>query len=652
MSSKFTLNDSFLDTYRGQQPAWGPLGEITYRRTYSRKKCDDTYEEFWETCQRVVEGVYNIQKDHCDRYTLPWNGKKAQNSAQEMYQRMFEFKWLPPGRGMWMMGTDFVKQKGSAALNNCGFSSSENISVSFSEPFIWAMDMSMHGVGVGFDTRGAGKVTIRDPRVTEEPFVVSDSREGWCELARTVLDAYVGKGALPINVDYSHVRPEGEPLKGFGGVASGPEPLKELYRNFNSVLGALAGEKITSEAIADLFNIIGVCVVSGGIRRSALIAIGDPEDETFLNLKNPELNAEKMAAWRWSSNNSIFARVGMDYTAPAELTKKNGEIGYVYLDNMQRFGRMSDPENNEDRRVRGVNPCGEQPLEHAELCTLVETFPANHETLEDYQRTLKAAYLYAKTITLLPTHSPTTNAVMLRNRRIGTSQSGIAQAIAKRGFREHMRWCDSGYKYLKELDYIYSSWLCVPKSKKISSVKPSGSVSLLAGATPGIHYPESEFYWRTMRFSSTSPQLKQFKEAGYRIEPGEGGNTSIVYFPIAEANFSRSKRDVSMWEQLELAAAMQAYWSDNSVSSTITFKPEEAADIPRALQMYETRLKSVSFLPHLSYEDMVAAGYKHPPYQPMGKEEYDAELARLHKVWLVGSHEVDDKYCDGDKCML
>lgn len=651
-----TLSQAFMANFEGKQPEWGPLGEITYRRTYSRQKEDREYEEFWETCKRVVEGVYSIQKWHCDKYKLPWNGKKAQHSAQEMYQRMWEFKFLPPGRGLWAMGTDFMWTHGSAALNNCAFTSTENIGICFSEHFVWAMDMLMHGLGCGFDTKGSGKVTIRRPRTTENVYVVDDSREGWCDLVRTVLDAFVGKDELPLNVDYSKIRPKGSRLKGFGGVASGPRPLEILYERIINILTPLEGEKITSEAIVDLFNVIGACVVSGNIRRSAMIALGDPDDDVFLNLKNPEIeeNLPKIGpdGWRWSSNNSVLPSIGDDYAKPAAFTKKNGEIGYAWLENARNYGRMIDGVTDKDKRIMGLNPCGEQFLEDKEICCLVETFPANHETLEDFERTLKYAYLYAKTVTLLPTHSPTTNAVMLRNRRIGTSQSGITQAIAKRGFREHMRWCDEGYKYLTKLDDIYSSWLCIPKSIKISSVKPSGTVSKLVGATSGIHFPIAEYWWKAMRMSDNSPLLKAMKEAGYRVYKGEGINTSIVYIPVKEKNFNRAIKDVSMWEQLELAAQMQAYWSDNGVSATISFKPEEADKIPLALSLYETRLKAVSFLPLISYEDYKKAGYEHVPEQPMTKEEYEEAIKNIKPIKLRSSHEADDLYCDGEACTI
>ncbi len=652
---EFRLSDSFAEEYAKKSPDFGPLGLVTYKRTYARPILNDKgdivrTEEWFETVRRVVEGTYTIQKQHCKKLRLPWNDNKAQKSAQEMYRLIFEMKFLPPGRGLWMMGSDYVWERGSAALNNCAFVSTKQISTDFSEPFCFLMDMSMLGVGVGGDCKGAGSIKIREPYQGDDVHVIPDSREGWVDLVRRLLDAWVGKGTVPKEVDYSLLRPYGAPIKSFGGTSSGPKPLMELAAHIDDILRPLIGKTITSSAIVDIFNAIGRCVVSGNVRRSAEIMFGDVTDQEFLDLKNPTKNQEKLNAWRWASNNSIYAKVGQDYSDVATRTAKNGEPGYLWLKTAQDYGRLCDPPDFRDALAEGANPCSEQTLESYELCCLVETFPARHKDYAEYERTLKFAYLYAKTVTLLPTHNERTNAVLLRNRRIGTSQSGIVQSFARHGVREHFRWCDDGYRYLRSLDRLYSRWLCCPESIKITSVKPSGTVSLLPGATPGVHFPYAEYYWRTMRFDAGSEHVTAFRKAGYRIEQCEGINTVAVYFPIKEDNFFKGRDEVTMWEQLEIAAQMQAYWADNQVSVTITFKPEEAKDIKQALEMYETRLKSVSFLPVDDH------GYEHAPYQPMTKEEYEAAIKKLKALKLKNSTETEGyqhKFCDADGvCMI
>ena len=182
----------------------------------------------------------------------------------------------------------------------------------------------------------------------------------------------------------------------------------------------------------------------------------------------------------------------------------------------------------------GGNPCLEQTLESYELCCLVETFPANHDSLEDYKRTLKFAYLYAKTVTLGRTHWSVTNRVMLRNRRIGCSISGIAQFVAKNGIESLRQWCDEGYDAIQGYDKLYSDWLAIPRSIKTTSIKPSGTVSLLAGATPGMHYPESRFYIRRVRMSKHSELLPALEAAGYHVEPDvvDAKASVVVEFPV------------------------------------------------------------------------------------------------------------------------
>lgn len=645
----FKLAEDFIAQYHGKQPKWGPLGYVTFKRTYARPIVggDGRTEEYWETCRRVVEGCYTIQLNHCRNLKLPWNPQKAQRSAQEMFRLMWSFKFLPPGRGLWMMGTDYIFLRGSAALNNCAFVSTEEIDFSFSEPFCFLMDMSLLGVGVAFDTKGAGTIVIQQPQTAEYTHVVEDSKEGWVDLVRVVLDSYAGQAKRPAHIDYSKIRPAGSPIKTFGGFAPGPQPLIDCIENIDRVLQERAGQPVSSGDITDLMNVIGKCVVSGGVRRTAELALGEPNDDEYLQLKDPEHNKQKLMAWRWASNNSVSAHTGMDYNNVGLQTAKNGEPGYFWLENARRYGRMKDGINNVDAKVAGTNPCAEQSLESYEICNLVETFPSLHESFEEYKRTLKFAYLYAKTVTLVPTHNERTNAIMLRNRRIGLSQSGIVESFEKHGRRTHFEWCDKGYQYICQLDRIYAQWLCIPESIKKTSVKPSGTVSLLPGVTPGIHYPHSEFYLRAIRLDKTSPLVEPLRRAGYHIEESVyGDNTWVVYFPVRTISFERSKNQVSIWEQVENAAQMQHYWADNQVSVTVTFNEEEARDIPKILELYETRLKSVSFLPMADHQ------YAQAPYQEISAEMFHHAVSKLKPIEFfdLNTDEAQDLYCDGDKC--
>lgn len=645
----FDLPESFLQKYKGKQPEWGPLGLFTYKRTYSRAiEGENRSEEYWETCQRVVEGTFSIQRNHCKRNHLPWDERKAQRTAKRMFELMWNFKFLPPGRGLWAMGTKYVLERGGAALNNCAFVSTKDLATDAIKPFTFIMDMSMVGVGVGFDTMGAGKCKVLGPKCQEpHTVVIPDTREGWVEALELILKAYLLGEVLP-DFDYSLIRPEGSPIKGFGGTASGPQPLIEMIDEISAILDSRTANVLSSEDIVDIGNLIGRCVVAGNVRRSAEIVFGDPHDETFALLKQDK---DKLQHHRWASNNSIFATVGMDYAWHARQTATNGEPGYMWLDNARAYGRMKDPADWADREAVGGNPCLEQTLHNYELCTLVETFPSRHESLEEYLETLKVAYLYAKTVTLIPTHWAETNSVMARNRRIGLSQSGIIKAFGRHGRREMLRWCDKGYEFISGLDVQYSNWLGVPKSIKKTSVKPSGTISLLAGEPPGIHYPHSEYYIRRIRVGTTSPLVEAARAAGYKIEPavGQEANTVCIEFPIKEEFFVRSKDDVSIWEQVANAVAYQRYWADNQVSVTVTFKPSEKEDIQHILELYEDSLKGISFLPIEEH------GYVQAPYETITEQQYIEMSKNLKPVVLEqagASDTVVPKYCDGDKCEI
>ena len=217
---------------------------------------------------------------------------------------------------------------------NCGFTTTENIDTAPSNPFIFLMDMSMLGVGVGFDTKGAGKLIIQKPSDEVNLVVIEDSREGWVDALKLVIESYLVEGRNTVNFDYSQIRKYGESIKGFGGVASGPDPLKTLIESIREQFDGRSGQPITSEDIVDIMNKIGVCVVSGNVRRTAEIAIGSPFDKNYLKLKDYRYNADTgtyegdgshRAAYGWTSNNSIFAEIGMNYEEIGEQIAMNGE---------------------------------------------------------------------------------------------------------------------------------------------------------------------------------------------------------------------------------------------------------------------------------------------------------------------------------------
>ncbi len=649
----FHLDGSFVEKYANRKPPFGynGAGEFTAMRTYSRIKPDGYNEQWHEIIRRVVEGTYSMQKRHVLNEKTGWNDHQGQKSAQEMYDHMFNLRFSPPGRGLWAMGSEITEEKHLyAALNNCGFVSTDGLREKLEKPFVFLMDASMLGVGVGFDTKGAGQLIVKNPRRDlAMNYAIPDTREGWVDSVGLLLRSYFLGNPL-ISFDYGGIRPHGAPIKTFGGKASGPEPLKELHRGLEKLLEGRVGHPLVERDIVDIQNMIGKAVIAGNVRRTAEISFGEPDCEEFLDLKNYTLNPER-EGFGWASNNSIFARLGMDYSEVAKRTRENGEPGYAWLENMRMFGRMGDPPNNKDKRAAGGNPCLEQTLEDWELCTLVENYLPNIATLEDFKRVLKFSYLYAKTVTLGETHWEETNRVMKRNRRIGSSVTGVVDFVHQRGLGTMRRWLREGYNEIQKWDEVYSDWLAVPRSIKTTSVKPSGSVSLVAGVSPGIHFPHAEYYIRRINVAKNSNLVPRLETAGYPlVESPTDSESFLVEFPIKSPEGMRRKKDVSMWEQLELAAFMQEHWADNQVSATVTFDQEkEGGDIPGALDHFQYKLKGISFLPIKDHS------YELPPYEEITKGEYGDRLRVLSPLdfsGLKGEESVGEKYCSNEMCEL
>ena len=331
----FRLDDAFVEKYKNVAPPFGfnGVGAFTFRRTYSRVKPDGTNEEWFETIRRVVEGCYRMQERHIKSQELGWHNSRAQDSAQEMYARMFDMKFLPPGRGLWAMGSILTEgaRPQQTALFNCAFVSTKDIAKESLKPFCFLMDISMLGVGVGFDVKGAGKIHIQNPvkgspstripsnlypdlKITEQTvdyqnnpvslnyginpagytFVIPDTREGWVISVAYLLSGFLTGSSLPV-MDYSQIRPKGLLIKGFGGLSSGPEPLKHLHAELVRLLSKDIGKPLSCENIVDIQNLIGCCVVAGNVRRSAEWVGGDYKDEQYLALKDYRWNAENSA---------------------------------------------------------------------------------------------------------------------------------------------------------------------------------------------------------------------------------------------------------------------------------------------------------------------------------------------------------------------
>lgn len=648
IEERFQLSPLFKLSLHKKQPTFGfgLLGAVVYFRTYSRLKTNGEQETWADTVIRVVEGVMSIRKDWHVKHNLPWDEEKWQLIAMRMANAIFNFRMLPPGRGLWAMGTEYVFERGAMALQNCGFT---DVTV-LSRDAAWTMDALMCGVGTGWGVANAVFTLQRPAEVPAIVYQVPDDREGWVQSLRLLIESYE-KGSPPVVFDYSRVRLAGEPIKGFGGTASGYEPLAKLHDRVRSYLdNHAAGQTSRTRLIADVMNAVGACVVAGNVRRSAEIGLGSPYDSEFLNLKNYEVNPDRQDI-AWMSNNSIvIADVNDLKSLPdiAELIRSNGEPGVMNLLNIQRYGRYGDEMPD---AATGCNPCAEQPLEDKEVCCLVEAFPTRNQTHAEYFESLELAQIYAHTVTLLPTHSAETNAVVARNHRIGESLSGIADWFDTAGATEIVTLMRQGYKYVRETNQRLAKAAGVPESVRVTTVKPSGTISQLAGVSPGMHFPPYTRYIRRIRVGENTPIVPILKQAGIPYETDHySDNTLCFEFPV-QSRARRSQRDISMWQKGAMVMLLQKHWADNMVSNTVTFDPKtEGHQIEDFLAHYVPFTKTLSLLP-----DTDEGAYAQMPYEGITKAEFDRRAREINEIdWSTfgGSDGADSRFCGNDSCEI
>jgi ribonucleoside-triphosphate reductase len=635
------LEQSFVDSYKSKTPPWGfgGLGEIVYLRTYSRPVEGTDRNETWvETIQRVIEGAVEIG--------VPY----TQQQAELLFDHMFYLRCSMSGRALWQLGTPLVKKLNGTSLNNCYFTNIEKV-----EDFELLFDYLMLGGGVGFSVERSkihdlpkvkANISITHERSNDADIIVPDSRQGWRRLLHSVLKSYFETGK---SFTYSTIliREYGARLNTFGGTASGPGALIDGIADISEVLNNRAGKKLRSIDVLDICNIIGRIVVSGSSRRSAQIAIGDPDDVLFLRAKN--WGSGNIPAWRANSNNSIYADY-YDHILP-ELWKGYNGTGEPYgLLNRRlarKFGRTG--EIRPDPTIEGFNPCAEIALADGESCNLATIFLPNIESYEQFLEISALLYITQKQITRMDYPYEKTTKIVRENARLGQSITGILQST-----EEQVSWLKDGYEALNLLDKNYSKERGFPESVRLTTVQPSGTLSLLPGVTPGIHPAFARFYTRRVRFSASDKLVDACRKRGYKVvwdvglDGREDHTKYVVEFPCKSPDNSVLAKDMTAIEQLEWVATMQRDWADNAVSVTVYYRKEELDDIRSWLsQHYDTSIKSVSFLLHADHN------FPLPPYEEITEDEYNKTLKKIDltiPMQSSGIGEIDLDDCATGAC--
>lgn len=619
---------------------WGEIGYITFKRTYARRLKEDDItsktEEFWQVIQRELDAS---DKQLKVGFT---EAEKLRYATTRL-----QLKWSVAGRFMWQLGTKTVDKLGLPSLQNCAFTVvNEPI-----RPFTWAMDMLMLGSGVGYNIQREYvyqipkvKRKIKIERVDNESadFIVPDTREGWVKLLAKTLKAhfYSGEG---FTYSTQLIRGKGAPIKGFGGTASGPEELCWGIAEISKVLNNRSNQKLRPIDCLDIMNIIGFVVVAGNVRRSAQIAIGDYDDIDFLKAKRWDLY--QIPNWRSMSNNSIVIPSNLDNILPEFWqTYEQGEpYGLINLKLSRKVGRTDETEYP-DPDVDGYNPCAEQSLVDKETCCLAEIYLPNINSYEELLEVLTYAYRVNKHSLALHCSLKETEAIVHKNMRMGIGITGALQAT-----EEQRNWLGDAYVWLRNYDKEYSAAKGFPTSIKLTTFKPSGTLSLLAGVTPGIHpNPAGPYYIRRMRISADSPLIQLCKQNNFHVEPQinldgtKDKTTMVVEFPCKLPPTTPVAADFTWQQQLDMVRWAQRTWSDNSVSCTVYYKKEDIPSIKKYLAEHmPNEIKSVSFLLYHGH------GFIQAPYETITKEQY---LEKTKNTTPIITVEVKEQDFELDEC--
>ena len=630
---------------------WSSIGYITYKRTYARRlneqDINSATEEFDDTVNRVVTAANNqLHVGFTD------------DESARLRQYLLQLKGTVAGRFLWQLGTDTVGRLGLSSLQNCAFTVIDKPV----EPFTWAMDLLMLGSGVGYNIQ---KVNVEKlPPVNIEfvcptrtdrgdaDFIVPDSREGWVALlGKTLKAAFLAHETGRQTFTYSTqlIRSKGAPIKGFGGTASGPEDLVWGIGKIGEVLEKRAGKKLRPVDCLDIMNIIGAVVVAGNVRRSAQIAIGDADDVEYLLAKRWDLG--NIPSWRAMSNNSVVCNdIGDLHDFFWDGYEGKGEpYGLINLKLSRKMGRLGETQYP-DPDVQGYNPCAEQSLADKETCCLAEIYLPNIQSFEEFVDVATLLYRINKHSLALPCHLKTTEAIVHKNMRMGIGVTGVLQAT-----EEQKGWLKEAYVKIREFDKEYSAKHGFPESVKLTTVKPSGTLSLLPGVTPGCHPAYAKHMIRRIRISSNHSLVEVCRQHGYPVEyqqnfdGSEDRSTVVVSFPFSHGETATLAKEMTAISQLETVRWLQEEWSDNSVSCTVYYKKEELPEIRKYLKKhYKNGHKSLSFLLHSEH------GFKQAPLEEITQEQYDALVASTVPITSIKELDIglDDAECATGACPI
>lgn len=648
------IPQDILDTFQEDQSYFPTqLQRLQFYDKYSRFNYELGRRETW--IETVDRGWGFLRELAFNQNPALRNNDNFQRIMGEVYEGILNMKVMPAMRLMAMAGP--AARRNNATIYNCSYLPIDSINA-----FCELMSNSMDGCGVGFSVEF--DYIDKLPKVQKQAgfdspnFVVEDSEEGWIAALRFGLNQWIS--GLDVHFDTSLVRPKGTPLKTKGGRASGPEPLKDLLAFIRERILSRQGKKLTTLDVHDICCAIGNAVVSGGVRRTALISIFDPDDEAMLNCKSGDFATDNKQ--RWNANNS--AVIDTDTMNQTDFVRfmwtmfesKRGEPGIFARNNAVQMM----PERRNQKYKFGTNPCGEINLRPRQFCNLTDVIARKDDTFEVLAYKVRLATIIG-TIQSCATYFPNLPYEWKRNceeeRLLGVGLTGQLECDF---LRENPKSLSGLREIAVDTNKQIAEMLGINQSASITCVKPNGNSSVLFDCSSGLHARWAQYYLRNVRITASSPLVKVLQDSGYELKPELGQDainpyTWVVGFPVKSPEGAVVRDNWDAIDQCEWWLENKLKWTEHNPSVTIYYTENEIIDLLRWLWDHKSKISGMSFLPR---DD---AKYDLLPYVTITEDEYNDMIARqkpikFERIYLYEKEDfstaTQEAACTTDICEL
>lgn len=580
-----------------------PLQKFQFYDKYSRFNYDLGRRETWvETVDRALVFLRKLS-----------NSRLPAETYERVHRAILEMRSMPSMRLLAMAGP--AAERNNIAIYNCSYMPVDSI-----DSFVEALLISMNGCGVGFSVERdyiRQLPPVRWQTGKKKTIQVEDTTEGWANALRDALGTWFEGGDA--DLDFSLLRPAGTPLKIKGGRASGPEPFRKMLEFARALILSRQGSTLSSLDAHDIMCAVGNAAVSGGVRRTAMISLFDHEDEKMLTAKDGDF--ERDNSQRWNANNSaVWPETGLSQEEVVGLVyemlkSKQGEPGI--------FNRQSAITSRPARRVAmrfGTNPCGEIILRPNEFCNLSVAVARANDTYDTLKEKVEVAAIIG-TIQSMATYFPGLRPIWKENcedeRLLGVDINGqLDSPVAQDAVvQERLK------QVAVETNRQMASLLGINASAGVTCVKPSGNSAQLLDCSSGIHTRWAPYYVRNVRVSTHSPLYKVLRDAGVPMDPENGqtrqnADTWVIHFPVKAPDGAITRHHRPAIDQCEYWLQVKTHWTEHNPSVTITFRPEEFAELHAWICKHRDRIGGMTFLPATD------AHYDQMPYEEITESEF------------------------------